>query len=132
MRTHGAWICIVGLLALAMGGCHRVYRVQDEPIVGGETQMSAEDVGKAIKKACISRNWLIQKDEPGLLEASFEKGRAQVIVEIQYGEDSYSIEPVERRHVSVKKMNQWVRNLQKLIRKQLGTRFFREEKDEDS
>lgn len=117
---------VLGLLlmvALGVGGCVRVYRVVDEPIVGGRTDWSQAQTGAAIVKALVARNWVLQKEEPGTMEAFFQKGRATVTVEIRYTADSYSLEPVGHQGVRTKKMNQWVRNLQKRIRKELASRF---------
>lgn len=117
------WLMLLSLVLLGGAGCHRAYQVIDEPIVGGRANWGQEQVGTAIRKALVARNWLIVKDEPGRLEVSLQKGRASVILEVAYSESAYSIEPLERRHVSVRKMNQWIRKLQKTIRRELAGRF---------
>jgi len=127
------WAILGLLLAVGgLGGCAREYRVINEPIVGG-ARLSTEEVGTAIKRACASRRWLLRREEPGLLEVSLDKGKAEVTLWIRYSSTSYSIEPVEHRHLRVKKMNEWVRKLQKSIRRFLSDRFFQDgDTDEES
>ncbi len=104
----------------AAGCAHHEYAVIDEPISTGGRALTIEQVQQGIVKACLNRNWTATVKEPGLINASHAKGDRGVEVEIRFTDTSFSILPAARDGVRAKKFNQWVRNLEKELRLQLG------------
>ena len=120
-------LCASLLLAVFLVGCSTsqpVHNIADTPVPRLVTA-SLDQVGKAIVSAVNARGWRVDKDEPGLIEASVNVRTHMATVSIPYTAKGYSIEYKDSVNLDHKgnnihrNYNKWVILLDRNIQQQL-------------
>lgn len=113
-------ITVIGLAVLT--GCRTaaVYNVDKSPV---EVKASTQNVYKAIKRAGISRGWIISQIRPGLAQGKLNVRNHFAVVEIPYNNKNFSINYKDSRNLKYdaakdqihNNYNGWVQNLERSI-----------------
>lgn len=114
------------LLALLLGACRTapIYNVQRAPI--GMSGASLEDVGVWIDRAARLQEWRTEAVAPGTLLVTKSRGRHVATATIRYDATSYSITlrnsiDLKQRHGEIHKAyNEWIRSLDRTIRREVA------------
>lgn len=115
MRKY-LFILSVCLFSAACRSYPAVYEVKDCFVTVSEGQT----LRQAIFQAGKGRRWVMYEKEPGLIQAHLKVRGHEVVVNIPYTQDSFSIEYVSSENMNYNpeknrihpKYTQWVRNLE--------------------
>lgn len=115
------------LLAFALAGCRGapIHNIEGSPVPSNVEVKNLETVTKAIQKAGAELGWKTEIEEPGHIIGTLNIRAHQAVVDINYSKTGYDItyrDSVNLEHTGDKihsNYNDWVRNLDKEIQKQL-------------
>lgn len=118
---------IVLLLAFALAGCRGapIHNVKGSPIPSNVEVKNLEKVTKAIQRAGAELGWKMEIKEPGHIIGTLNIRTHQAVVDINYSKSGYDItyrDSVNLEHTGNNihsNYNDWVRNLDKEIQKEL-------------
>lgn len=104
------------LFAAACRSYPTVYEVKNSRVTVAEGQT----LRQAIMQAGNGRRWVMHEVKPGLIQGRLNVRNHEVVVDIPYTQDSFSIEYVSsdnmmynpKKHRIHRKYKQWVRNLE--------------------
>lgn len=121
-------LAAVVLAALAFAGCRTapVYNVNNAPV---EMGLSTEQIEEAIIKAGASLGWKIEKVAPGHMVGILDIRSHHAEVDIPYTKKSYDIIYKSSYNLKYKNgkihsnYNDWVRNLDRAIQRELASRM---------
>jgi hypothetical protein len=123
--------CMVSLLLCVPG---LSFGARDEPIYDATIRIPAtakmEDIAKAIKSALIAREWTVQREEHGLIEAKLFVRSHTADIRIPFNKDSIYIQYVsstnllydEKQGIKYihRNYNKWIRLLERDITNKLA------------
>ncbi len=123
-----AWL-IAGLFSLLVG-CSTLPILNVEkpvPSMVNEQPMSIETVEQVILSSADKLNWTAKVVQTGLIEASIKEGDAQGVVDINYNQDTFSIQYKDSENLGYtgevidNTYNMWVFHLMRMIQKELDS-----------
>lgn len=103
-----------------------VYNVHDAVVPNAETQLSMDEIAKAIITAGNGLGWQMQVAEPGLIVATLNIRSHQAVVNITYSPKDYNIDYKSSYNLKYdgtkihSNYNGWVQNLSKAISNNLA------------
>jgi hypothetical protein len=131
--NRNVWLlgCIASLLLCAPG---LSFGARDEPIYDATIRVPAtikmEDIAKAIKSALIAREWTVQREEHGVIEAKLFVRSHTADIRIPFNKDSIYIQYVsstnllydEKQGIKYihRNYNKWIKLLERDIANRLA------------
>lgn len=127
MRTRKWAVILASVFAILLVSCRSapVYNISDASIASDKSNLSLEDVSKAIIRAGGGLGWQIQEDKPGHMVGTLYLRTHVAVVDINYTTKSYSITYKDSKNLDYDgtnihtNYNGWVQNLNKAINVQL-------------
>ncbi|MEX2451660.1 MAG: hypothetical protein WD407_12455 [Rhodospirillales bacterium] len=112
-------------ICLVLSACvkyHDFYNVKDALLPSAASQMSQDDLDKAVIKAATMRGWVARVISSGLLRAEIAKRRHRAAIEIRISQNALSIKNISTENLTDedgqvhRNYNRWVRNLESDIK----------------
>lgn len=127
MRPFLGIACMAVPLLLGCATGEPIVNIADAPVVAPSgKELLRRDVATAIERAGRSLGWQLIVEGPGLFTGRLQLRNHLAVVEIEYDAKAYSIRYRDSANLDArdgeihKAYNQWVENLDKAIRAQLG------------
>lgn len=124
--TAKKWFLVCAVLLLA--GCQPrpVLNIVGEPIfTGSQKEPSLEDVQRVIRKSAMQKTWVIDKSEPGTIDAHLNKGNNIARITFTFTTKEYDIRYVSSEGLQYdgtriySRYNAWIKGLQEVINKNM-------------
>ena len=130
MTTRKLALVLAASFALLIVGCRiaPVYNVSGDPITSSKSNLTMDDVSKAIVRAGAGLGWQMQETRPGHMIGTLNLRTHVAVVDITYDTRSFSIAYKDSTNLQYdaaqgqihKNYNGWVQHLENGIRTQLS------------
>lgn len=129
LQFKSAYIFLISLLVVFAGGCtsNPVYNVESASVITGKTDVSMDEVKKAIIRAGGTLGWSMNAVSLGHVIGTLKLRKHVAVVDIKYDTKTYSIMYKDSTNLGYdgknihRNYNGWVQNLNNAIRVQLNT-----------
>lgn len=120
-----AFVIVGGLFFSGCRPVEPVYNTTDVTVQGNNKKLTQAQVEQAIIKACMNREWRVNKVKSGLIQATYNKRGHVAVVDIKYSASKYSITYNQSTNLDYngtvihRNYNGWIQNLETDIQNNL-------------
>jgi|SRR3989344_1458733 len=129
LQLKSFYVFLFSLLVVFAAGCRSnpVYNIEGASVMTGKTDVSVEDVKKAIIRAGGTLGWSMNPVSPGQIIGTLRLRKHVAVVDIKYNTKTYSIMYKDSTNLDYNgtnihsNYNGWIQNLDNAIKVQLNT-----------